>query len=72
MESEHRESFRVPIPKELGADGVNYHIFRYEKGEAGLSPEESYQFRCRNLLAQRSARYPAGLLRELFPPTTST
>ena len=38
------KSFRVPIPKELGADGVNYHIFRYEKGEAGLSPEESYQF----------------------------
>ena len=34
----------MPIPKELGADGVNYHIFRYEKGEAGLSPEESYQF----------------------------
>lgn len=37
------KSFRVPIPKELGADGVNYHIFRYEKGNAGLSPEESYQ-----------------------------
>lgn len=37
------KSFRVPIPKELGADGINYHIFRYEKGSAGLSPEESYQ-----------------------------
>ena len=37
------KSFRVPIPKELGADGVNYHIFRYERGETGLSPEESYQ-----------------------------
>ncbi|MBR2227827.1 MAG: TonB-dependent receptor, partial [Bacteroidales bacterium] len=37
------KSFRVPIPKELGADGVNYHIFRYEKGNADLSPEESYQ-----------------------------
>ena len=37
------KSFRVPIPKELGADGVNYHIFRYEKGSADLSPEESYQ-----------------------------
>jgi iron complex outermembrane receptor protein len=37
------KSFRVPIPKELGADGVNYHIFRYEKGNAQLSPEESYQ-----------------------------
>ena len=37
------KSFRAPIPKELGSDGVNYHIFRYEKGEPGLSPEESYQ-----------------------------
>ena len=37
------KSFRVPIPKELGADGVNYHIFRYERGNANLSPEESYQ-----------------------------
>lgn len=37
------KSFRVPIPKELGADGINYHIFRYEKGAPDLSPEESYQ-----------------------------
>lgn len=37
------KSFRVPIAKELGADGVNYNIFRYEKGNAGLSPETSYQ-----------------------------
>ncbi|MDR2681247.1 MAG: TonB-dependent receptor [Tannerella sp.] len=37
------KSFRAPIPKELGSDGVNYHIFRYEKGNPGLSPEESYQ-----------------------------
>ena len=37
------KSFRVPIPKELGADGVNYHIFRYERGNANLDPEESYQ-----------------------------
>lgn len=38
------KSFRAPIPKELGSDGINYHIFRYEKGDATLSPEESYQF----------------------------
>ncbi len=37
------KSFRVPIPKELGADGINYHIFRYERGNAMLDPEESYQ-----------------------------
>ncbi len=37
------KSFRVPIPKELGADGVNYHIFRYERGNADLDPEESFQ-----------------------------
>jgi iron complex outermembrane receptor protein len=37
------KSFRMPIPKELGADGVNYHIFRYEQGNTSLKPEESYQ-----------------------------
>ena len=37
------KSFRMPIPKELGADGINYHIFRYERGNPGLDPEESYQ-----------------------------
>jgi len=37
------KSFRVPIAKELGADGVNYHIFRYEQGNSRLDPEESYQ-----------------------------
>ncbi|WP_028897249.1 TonB-dependent receptor [Prevotella sp. HUN102] len=37
------KSFRVPVAKELGADGVNYNIFRYEKGNANLKPEESYQ-----------------------------
>ena len=40
------KSFRVPIPKELGADGINYHIFRYEKGNPHLDPEESYQLDC--------------------------
>jgi len=37
------KSFRIPIPKELGADGINYHIFRYERGNRDLDPEESYQ-----------------------------
>ncbi len=37
------KSFRMPIPKELGTDGINYHIFRYERGNAELDPEESYQ-----------------------------
>ena len=37
------KAFRVPIAKELGADGVNYHIFRYEQGNADLDPERSYQ-----------------------------
>ena len=37
------KAFRVPIAKELGADGVNYHIFRYEQGNAALDPERSYQ-----------------------------
>ena len=43
MKANVGKSFRVPIPKELGADGVNYHIFRYERGNDRLDPEESYQ-----------------------------
>ncbi len=43
MKANIGKSFRVPIPKELGADGINYHIFRYERGNASLDPEESYQ-----------------------------
>lgn len=37
------KSFRLPIAKELGANGVNYHYFSYEKGNPNLSPEQSYQ-----------------------------
>lgn len=37
------KSFRAPTPKELGSDGVNYNIFRYEKGDKDLKAEESYQ-----------------------------
>lgn len=37
------KSFRMPIAKELAANGVNYHHFSYEVGNAGLSPEISYQ-----------------------------
>lgn len=37
------KSFRIPIAKELGANGVNYNIFRYEQGNSKLNPEESYQ-----------------------------
>jgi iron complex outermembrane receptor protein len=37
------KSFRLPTPKELAANGVNYHNFSYEVGDPGLSPEVSYQ-----------------------------
>ena len=37
------KSFRMPSAKELAANGVNYHNFSYEVGDAGLSPEVSYQ-----------------------------
>ncbi|QEC43084.1 TonB-dependent receptor [Pseudobacter ginsenosidimutans] len=37
------KSFRMPIAKELSANGVNYHYFSYEKGDPTLSPEQSYQ-----------------------------
>ncbi len=38
------KSFRMPIAKELAANGVNYHHFSYEVGNPDLSPEISYQF----------------------------
>ena len=37
------KSFRMPIAKELGANGVNYHYFSYERGDPTLAPEQSYQ-----------------------------
>lgn len=37
------KSFRMPIAKELAANGVNYHYFSYERGNPGLAPEQSYQ-----------------------------
>ena len=37
-------SFRVPMAKELAANGINYHYFSYEKGDASLRPEISYQW----------------------------
>ncbi|SKB63473.1 iron complex outermembrane recepter protein [Parapedobacter luteus] len=37
------KSFRMPIAKELSANGVNYHYFSYEQGNPALSAEQSYQ-----------------------------
>ena len=37
------KSFRMPIAKELSANGVNYHYFSYERGNPSLAPEQSYQ-----------------------------
>lgn len=37
------KSFRMPIAKELAANGVNHHHFSYERGDAGLQAELSYQ-----------------------------
>ncbi len=37
------KSFRLPTAAELGANGVNYHQFRFEQGNPDLKPETSYQ-----------------------------
>lgn len=37
------KSFRMPIAKELAANGVNYHHFSYEIGNQHLSAEIAYQ-----------------------------
>ena len=44
LKSNIGKSFRMPIAKELAANGVNYHRFSYEIGDPELSPEVSYQF----------------------------
>jgi iron complex outermembrane receptor protein len=36
-------AFRAPNPAELGSNGVHEGTFRYEVGNANLSPERSYQ-----------------------------
>lgn len=37
------KSFRMPTAKELASNGINYHMFRYEKGDKNLNSEQSYQ-----------------------------
>lgn len=37
------KSFRMPIAKELASNGINYHMYRYEKGDSALRSEISYQ-----------------------------
>jgi len=37
------KSYRMPTPKELASNGVNYHHFSFEKGDSSLNPEISYQ-----------------------------
>lgn len=35
------KSFRIPLASELASDGVNYHMFRFERGNANLKAESS-------------------------------
>ncbi|RXG29862.1 iron complex outermembrane recepter protein [Leeuwenhoekiella marinoflava DSM 3653] len=37
------KSFRMPLAHELASDGVNYHMYRYERGNLNLDPESSYE-----------------------------
>jgi len=37
------KSFRMPLANELAADGVNYHMFRFEKGNSELDAEQAFQ-----------------------------
>lgn len=37
------KSFRMPLAKELAANGVNYHRFSYEVGTPDLDPETAFQ-----------------------------
>lgn len=61
------KGFRVPIAKELGANGVNYHYFSYEKGEAYLNPEQSYQFDVAFLLKEEKFSIQLSPFLNYFP-----
>lgn len=37
------KSYRMPTPKEIASNGVNYHHFSFEKGDSSLGAEISYQ-----------------------------
>ena len=37
------KSFRMPTAKELASNGINYHFYRFEKGNSAIKAEESYQ-----------------------------
>lgn len=37
------KSFRMPTAKELASNGINYHMYRFEKGDVNLKAEQSYQ-----------------------------
>lgn len=38
------KSFRMPIAKELAANGIEWHMYRYVIGDSTLKPEISWQF----------------------------
>jgi len=37
------KSFRMPTAKEIASNGINYHMYRFEKGDSTIKAEESYQ-----------------------------
>lgn len=37
------KSFRTPTAKELASNGINYHMYRFERGDSSLRAEVSYQ-----------------------------
>lgn len=37
------KSFRMPLASELASDGVNYHMYRFERGSMALNSETAYQ-----------------------------
>ncbi|HRP55448.1 TonB-dependent receptor [Agriterribacter sp.] len=61
------KSYRVPIAKELGANGVNYHYFSYERGNAALKPEESYQLDATAVLKKNKWRIQLSPFFNYFP-----
>lgn len=55
------KSFRMPSAKELSSNGINYHMYRFEKGDTTLRAEQSYQL-------DVGVEYRSGKLKADFTP----
>ena len=61
------KSFRTPTAKELASNGINYHMYRYERGDASLSAEISYQLDMQLTLNKAKWQFEISPFANYFP-----